>query len=145
MVTLFDVSYAVFKEAAELYTIYYASTPSADGYVLGCGSPDIIYHTRIKGVDKTDFIDTLLVISVLSEKESDVLARPTLTQNGNLQQQYEITDTVIYVGSAKQGVATSSIGWTIKRFLFVDGNPTEKGTTLADNAVWDDRAIETFI
>jgi len=144
-ITLFDVSYTIFKEAAALYTIYYIPTPSLDGYVLGCGSPEVVYHTRINGADKTDFINTLLPISILSEKEGDIYARPSISQNGNLQQQYEITDTVIYVGSAKQGVATSSIGWTIKRFLFVDGNPTEKGTTLADNAVWDDRASSSYI
>ena len=145
MVTIFDVSYTTFKEAAQFYTTYYVSTPSEDGYVLGCGSSEVIYTVVIKEPDKTDFIDTLLLVSVLSEKEGDVYARPSLSQNGNLQQQYDITDNIIYVGSAKQGVATSSIGWTIKRFLFVDGNPTEKGTTLADNAVWDDRAFSSYI
>ena len=55
MVTLFDVSYTTFKQAAELYTIYYAPTPVGDGYILGTGNAEVVYTVTIR--DSSDIIN----------------------------------------------------------------------------------------
>lgn len=146
MVDIFDVSYTVFKEAAARYTVYYYDVPESDGYVLGTGNGDVVYTVSISGADTTDFVNNLILTSEEAEKEGDVLARPTLASLGNLQSQYDLTDdNFIYVGTAKPGVATSSIGWTILRYAKdANGNPIDQKTTVQDGAVWDDRSAETY-
>jgi len=148
MVDIFDVSYTVFKEAATRYTVHYFSRPALDGYTLGTGNKDVVYTTNIvESSDVNDFINNLLLTADESEKEGDVLAKPTLSTQGNVQKQYDLTDpSFLYIGTAKPGVATSSIGWTIIRHaLDNNGTVVDKKSTVADIAVWDDKILENYV
>lgn len=61
-----------------------------------------------------------------------------------VKQVFDIQSTVIYVGSAPLGTATSAASWKIKKTtLDVSGNPT---STLwsADNVIWDNRASISY-
>lgn len=61
-----------------------------------------------------------------------------------LKQEYDIGATVIYVGYAPRGTATSAAAWTIKKTaLDVTGNPTSTLWTSV-TAIWDNRATETY-
>lgn len=72
-----------------------------------------------------------------------------LTATKNSQKKYDISDygagtTYTYIGAAERGLATSSTGWTIKRFSFLDGELREKTETDTQSAVWDNRAFEIY-
>jgi hypothetical protein len=147
MVDVFKVSYSVFKEAATRYEVFHFFIPSGDGYVLGTGHEQIVYTTTITDpTDVNDFINNILFMSIQAEAEGDVIASPTLSTTGNLQKQFDLSDSnFIYLGAAKPGVATSLTGWTIKRFtLDVAGNVVDQKTTVVGDAVWDDRVIEVY-
>ena len=61
-----------------------------------------------------------------------------------LQQRFETTATIIYVGFAVRGTAASAAAWKIKKTdLDVLGNPTQtRWTSLT--GVWDNRVTETY-
>lgn len=61
-----------------------------------------------------------------------------------LTRQYDIQDTVIYVGTAPRGTATNATGWTIKRTLLTDSNPTSETWTNEGSAIWDNRVSEAY-
>ena len=150
MVDIFKVSYTVFKEAATRYPVFHFPTPNEDGYVLGTGHSEVVYTTTItnsiSAADVSDFIANLLPDSEASELEGDVIARPTLSTTGNLLIQYDLSDpNYIYIGKAVAGTSTSVTGWTIVRYaLDADGNTTDKTSTKAGTATWDDRALESY-
>lgn len=56
---------------------------------------------------------------------------------------YDIGDTVIYVGTAPLGTATSAAAWLIKKVTLSGGNPTLTQWS-SNNAVWDDRASISY-
>ncbi len=61
----------------------------------------------------------------------------------NLKTAYDIGETVIYIGTAELGSATSAAVWTIKRTTLVDGVPTFAEWS-DSTAVWNDRLIEVY-
>lgn len=147
MVQIFRVSYAVFKDAANIATVYYHVNPKDDGYVLGTGNDKIVYSTKIKeAADIADFALTLEPSAILVGIEEDVLASPTIAQTGILQFEYDLTGaSFLYIGKAKPGVLPSVAGWTIQRFAIdSDGNVLDKKRTFQDTAIWDNRVIETY-
>lgn len=146
MVDIFKVSYTVFKDASSRYPVYHFPTPNGDGYVVGTGHSQVVYTSTItEPSEVSDFITNLLPTSELSEMEGDVIAKPTLVATGNLQKQYDIGSNVIYIGTAKPTIATSATGWTIQKFtLDIDGNVTDKKTTVAGDAIWDNRLFEVY-
>jgi len=148
MVEIFQVSYNVFKQAAQTTTVYYfpITEVSLDGYVLGTGTIDFVYTSKITSPsDVADFITLLFPTSILTELEGDVLALPTIQVN-NVESRFDVSGTsFFYIGSAPPGTADSAAEWTIKRFaLDAEGNPTDKRITAQNAAVWDDRATETY-
>jgi hypothetical protein len=143
MVSIFDVSYTVFKDASDLFQVYYYNHP--DGYIAGCGSAQFIYVSKIlDAADISDFITNLLPSATSVEKEDDVLASPTLGVRENTQSRFDIQDDVIYVGSAPANTSDGSAEWTIKKFTLVDGLATDKKTTAVGSATWTNRDSETY-
>lgn len=57
---------------------------------------------------------------------------------------YDISDTIIYMGSAIKGTLDSDPKWLITRYLLdINGNPTEK--KLSDkNVIWNNRVSLTY-
>lgn len=145
MVDIFKVSYSVFKDAASNYQVFHVPTPAEDGYVLGTGHSEVVYTSTItEASEVSDFIANLLPTSELSELEGDVIAGPTLVTTGSLQNQFDFQTNFIYIGSARQGVATSATGWTILRFTLTNGDVTDKKVTATGEAIWDNRVTETY-
>ena len=149
MVTLFDVSYSVFKDAASFSTVYYYINPKQDGYILGTGNQSVVYYTRItESIDISDFAINIEPNAILVNKEGDALASPTIFQTGQLQIRYDIQESntnFIYIGKARLNVPTNVAGWTITRFtLNNDGVSTQKNITAQDTAIWDNRALEVY-
>ena len=115
-----------------------------DGY----GNPhsvlvdDVIYPTTpgliVAGKDPDGLAQFL---SVSSDGEMTTAQR-------SVQSQYDIGGTVgttyTYIGVAERGLATSSVGWTIKRFEFLDGTLQAKKITDSKAAIWDNRVSETY-
>ena len=62
------------------------------------------------------------------------------------QKQFDIDGTdFLYIGTAVPGLATSSVGWSIKRFeLDAEETPIDAKTTEPNEAVWDDRVNEIY-
>jgi len=56
---------------------------------------------------------------------------------------YDITDDVIYIGTAAQGTATNATSWLIKRVTLVGGEPTFTEWS-SSSAVWDNRTSESY-
>jgi len=56
---------------------------------------------------------------------------------------YDIGDTVIYIGTAELGSATSAAVWEIKRITLVAGEPTFTEWS-SSTAIWNNRASETY-
>lgn len=56
-------------------------------------------------------------------------------------------DNVEYVGEARAGIATSAVGWRIKKMTYSGSNVTQvdwaDGNTNFDN-IWDDRTDYTY-
>jgi len=67
-----------------------------------------------------------------------VAIRPELTKRFDLQ------DDVMYIGEATFGTADSASGWTIKKITLVAGNPVSEMVTAEHEAVWNNRASETY-
>lgn len=58
---------------------------------------------------------------------------------------FDLQDTVIYIGYAPKGTATSAASWTIRKVeLDGDGLPTSATWTAERVAVWDNRASEAY-
>ena len=92
---------------------------------------------------------------VAGKDENDVARFLSLSPDGevatakrNVQQQYDLGGdvglTYTYIGIAERGLATSSVGWTIKRFEFFDGEPQAKTSTDEKSAIWDNRVSELY-
>src|SRR5690606_22320371 len=56
---------------------------------------------------------------------------------------YDIGESVIYIGTAELGTATSASAWLIKRITLVDGTPVLTEWS-AGTAVWDNRASTSY-
>lgn len=149
MVDIFQVSYSVFKQAANAQTTVYhypIGTASADGYVLGTGTKDFVYWSKITdNSDINDFLITLLPTSNAVEMEDDALALPTLQVNNTIQR-FDLGGTdFLYIGSAPIGTLDSDPGWTINRHqLDSNGNVINKEKTAQNSGTWDDRVTETY-
>lgn len=61
-----------------------------------------------------------------------------------VQKRYDITATVIHVGTAKRGTADTVAEWTIQRITFVAGLPTIAEWTNEEAVAWTDRATATY-
>lgn len=62
----------------------------------------------------------------------------------DIQQRFDISSTVIYVGYAQRGVADATVAWTIKRIQFTSGNPTTLQWTDLNGSSWTNRAAATY-
>lgn len=70
----------------------------------------------------------------------------TVVDAGSISQNkvaYDIGESVIYIGTAELGAATSSALWLIKRITLVDGTPTFTEWS-SSTSVWNNRAIESY-
>jgi hypothetical protein len=57
---------------------------------------------------------------------------------------YDVTSTIIYIGTADKNTLDSDPKWTISRFLLdINGNPTEKKIS-SKNVIWNNRAGLTY-
>lgn len=150
MVEIFDVSYSVFKQAAQITTVYYLPIVQngEDGYFAGTGDKIFVYTSKIlDSGDVSDFIDTFVGdgYSVLVDKHDDVIASPTIQIFNNIKR-FDLTDdSFIYVGSAEIGTLDSEAKWAIQRFqLDNNGNVIDKQVTRQNAAVWDNRTLEEY-
>ena len=66
-------------------------------------------------------------------------ANPALASN---QQRFDVSSTVIYVGTAAREVDESDSAWTIKRIELSAGDPTS--VQWATAVAWDDRTTEEY-
>lgn len=148
MTEVLRVSYDVFKQAAQITTVYFVPIieGQTDGYVAGTGTKDFVYVSKIlDSADVTDFISSFVPGGTQVELEDDVIASPTLQVNNTISR-FDLGGTsFIYTGSAQVGTLDSEAGWTIKRFeLDTDGNVIDKKITQQNAAIWDDRVTETY-
>ena len=140
--TMFNVSYSVFTTAATALSVFYTDTP--DGYFAVCGSETYLYFSNITdAADVSNFIANILPTATSVGSQDDALASASLSYLTQIKK-YDIQTTVMYIGSAKPGTATSSTGWTIKKFTLSGGNVTGQQRTKVDAAVWDDRTTESY-
>ena len=58
------------------------------------------------------------------------------------QQRFDVSDTVVYVGSAVRGADGADPVWTVKRIELDNNNPTS--IQWATNVAWDDRTSEEY-
>lgn len=83
----------------------------------------------------------------MSDENPNLISRsPDGQYDGDLRvkQLFDIQTTVIYVGRAALGTASSASAWTIKKtVLDVLGNPTST-TWTSTTAVWDNRTSEVY-
>lgn len=148
MTEVLRVSYNVFKQAAQITTVYYVPIVerSLDGYVLGTGNIDFVYVSKILDpTDVSDFIINLFPNAIAGELEDDVIALPTIQTFNNISRFDLTADGYFYVGSAPVSTLDSDNNWTIKRFVLdSDGNVISKNVTQQNAAVWDDRLGEQY-
>lgn len=76
--------------------------------------------------------------------ESSTGASSSGAATENVQSAIDIQSTVIYVGTAARGEATSDPVWTIKKVTLSSGNPTAITWTDEESAVWDNRTSEAY-
>ncbi len=68
----------------------------------------------------------------------------TMSFDNTQKKLYDIGASVIYIGTAPQGSASSAPVWLIKKTtLDVDGNP-ESTLWSSSTAIWDNRGSETY-
>lgn len=140
------VSYdPTFKRVADVAKVYYYTNAATTDYFATCMLNGIVYQAVVTGsADVTHFLATYASTAMLMPFEGDIVANAILDATFS-QTKYELQDTVAYIGTAPQGMATSAAGWTIERITFdADGNPTAKNATKTLVAVWDNRATETY-
>lgn len=138
---ILNVSYNVFKDAAELNYIYYFLY---DGKVLAStGFEGTVFQTNIYDpADITDFNNVYLAGAIQVFQEDDLIARVLLeTKSMSL---YDVGNTYTYIGTAPIGSSPAAAVWKIKRFEFdVSGNPiNQKVSTIG--VIWDDRVTATY-
>lgn len=140
---ILNISYNIFKIASDYNTVYYYSLPN--GYFAGCGTFDIVYTSKItESANITDFETNILPAAIEVDLEDDVIASPTLNQIITTTR-YDILDTAIYKGVARQGALDSDPLWTITKTILTSGSPTSKVQTKTESAVWNDRLTELYI
>lgn len=145
MTQILRVSYDTFKDAAQIGQVYFYKFGGLDGYALGVGSSDFVYFSRItSGTDLADFAVSIQPSAVEVFLEGDVIAKPTLFTNNRTIKRFDIQDAVIYIGTAEPGTLDGQIGWTIKKFTFIDGNVTKTELTVQASAVWTNRTSEVY-
>lgn len=69
--------------------------------------------------------------------------QPVSIQETTVKAVYDIGDTVIYIGTALLGTATSSASWLIKKTTLSGGNPTQTQWS-SNTAIWDNRISESY-
>lgn len=144
MARIFSVSYDTLKLAIATGTkVYHYSTPDSLGYIAGTGNGDLVYSARITGSNVADFDSNYLADSTEVFEEDDVLAIPTLSTY-NKASRYDVSDTIIYMGTAPAGSLDADAVWLIKKITMdVDGNPVDEKVS-DSGVIWDDRAGLTY-
>ncbi len=102
------------------------------------------FTTRINTLGQKNMANSTPVVLASNQGPIDVVVvSGEAGGSSNLKMAYDIGESVIYIGEAELGSATSASVWTIKRVTLIDGSPTF--TEWSDgSAVWDDRLIEVY-
>jgi hypothetical protein len=92
---------------------------------------------------------------VAGSDEDDIVRFLTLSSDGevpttkrNVQKKYDLGGPgglqYTYVGTAERGLGTNEVGWTIKRYELINGDPQGMESTDEKAAIWDNRVSESY-
>jgi hypothetical protein len=129
------------------FAVSAASLPLPSGAAtettLGTRLADATFTARINTLGQKSMANSTPVVLASNQSPIDVVVVSGEAGGSNVKVAYDIGETVIYIGEAELGSATSASVWTIKRITLVGGEPTF--TEWSDGtAVWDDRATEAY-